>query len=170
MTSDLLTKFKTARAGVALFGVVAMLSLSACTNAGPAPVEPKNEPSSSSSAGIDASSSPSATPAPSEDNDNSTYPAPAVGGKTSAGEPIADAEARFVQGAKKRVENAGSDSKILSMGYETCEFYSESTTDKELFQKLEDASNGDHQTEVNYLYISGAAAKTLCPEYAEFGN
>lgn len=173
MNSAMLSKLKTARAGVALFGVVAMLSFSACSATPAIEDKPTTEPQSTSSsdAGIDAS----ATPEPTEDSlstdDTDTgYPAPAVGGKTSAGEPIADAEDRFIAAAKKRVEDAGSDATILRMGYETCAFYADSTTDTELFEKLEDASSGDHQTEVNYLYISGAASKTLCPEYAEFGE
>lgn len=163
MPSSILSNLKAVRNGVALLGVVTMLSLSACT---PAPA-PAPETSASETSKPEVSS----TPAPTEvveSDDSMSYPAPAVGAKTSVGEPIKEAEARFVAGAKKRVTGIESDSKILNMGYETCKYYAESANNSEFFQKLEDASNGDHDTEVNYVYISGASANTLCPEFTNF--
>ena len=168
MNSALMSHLKTARAGVALFGIAAMLSMSACTPA-PAPVpDTTTEPKPSATASAEVSATPSPTEEIDSTDENMTYPAPAVSGKTSVGEPVKDAEARFVTAVKKRVPDAGTDSKLLSMGYEVCGYYGESLNSSELFDKLEVASNGDHDTEVLYVYISGAAANTLCPEHTDF--
>lgn len=93
---------------------------------------------------------------------------PEVALETSAGESIESAENRYLIGMKKNNKNdelAYSDSKLLDIGYETCEYYSQSNTESELFDKLEQASNGDHDAEVMYIYASGGASLTLCPEY-----
>lgn len=183
MHSGLSNHLKTARAGIALLGIATMLSLSAC-GSGSNEKEPISEPTASASiapaptegvnedvvTGVEEPNASDTTPTEEAvtGDDETSYPAPDAELKTSVGEPIKDAEARFLTASKTRVENAGSDDKILAMGYETCEYYGESTTQSEFFDKLEAASNGDHDTEVNYLYISGAASKTICPEFADF--
>lgn len=95
---------------------------------------------------------------------------PEVALETSAGEPIESAENRYLTGMKKRNDPGYSDAKLLEIGYETCEYYSESTNQTEFFDKLEQASNGDHEAEVMYVYASGASSITLCPEYEKALN
>lgn len=90
---------------------------------------------------------------------------PEVALETSAGESIESAEGRYLTGMKKRNDVGYSDTKLLDIGYETCEHYGKSTNQTEFWDNLEKASNGDHDAEVMYVYASGASSITLCPEY-----
>lgn len=84
------------------------------------------------------------------------------------GEPVEDAEARFVKAAKAKDPNGMSDKELLDTGYEVCGYYFNSDSLNEVFDRIETASAGDHDTEVFLIGVSGWSSHTLCPEYAEF--
>lgn len=90
---------------------------------------------------------------------------PEVALETSNGEPIQDAENRYLIGMKKNNDPGYSDHKLLDIGYETCGYYSHSANKTEFYDNLTKASNGDKDAEAMYVYASGAASITLCPEY-----
>lgn len=176
MKSSLLSNLKTVKSGAALIGIAAMLSLSAC-GTGSAPVDsmtgtPTSEPAISAPAtpSPDVSSESTASPEASEDSGlkfTITYNRPDAGTKTSVGEPVEDAEARYLEKALT-YSNDETSSELLDMGYATCGFMLGSNTETELFDKIsEEYGTGD--TEVVAIQASGTASKTLCPEFADFG-
>lgn len=84
------------------------------------------------------------------------------------GEPLEDAEARFVTAAQKKAVNGESDVELLDIGYEICGFYFNSDNMSQVYQKIEDASNGDKEQEIFLVTASGYAMNTICPEYTDF--
>lgn len=166
------------RSAMALMGIAGMVALSACAPAtapealqsSTAPNSATSSPSASASANTEPENSASMEASPDKSYSTGTYPIPMDGSTTSVGEPVRDAENRFVQGVTKRLGNFAPDAKVLEMGYETCGFYLHSETNKDLFDKIDDASKGNGSTKAQYSYISGAAAHTLCPEYANFSE
>jgi len=179
MSSNILSPLKSIRTGAVLLGVVTMLSLSACTP----PVAPDGldgKPTDSVSATSTPRPVDGMTDRPTEDPTDTatedsglkftiTYDRPAHGTKTSVGEPVEDAEARFVEKALTYAENGETESELLDIGYKTCGFMLGSNTDTELFDKItEEYGTGD--TEVLAIYAAGTASKTLCPEFATFGE
>lgn len=130
--------------------------LAGCSNT-PAP-SPSDMASSTASA--DASASPSASP--------STYRKTPVNpeDKTSEGETVVAAEKRFVEYATGTVKTKKSSDEILETGYKMCHFFKEEGTISGVIQLIsEDAKNVEEETE--NLQLSGAAVKTICPEYKD---
>lgn len=84
------------------------------------------------------------------------------------GEPVEEAEARFVAAAKKKDTSNRSDKEILDTGYEVCGYYFNADNLTGVFDRIEAAADGDHDKEVFMVYASGSASKTICPEYADF--
>lgn len=165
MNQNLPTRFKGLRNGAVLVGLVAMLSLSACTTqAGPAENDNGN-PSESTSATATAD----ATDKIASDT-GYTYPAPAKGQTTSTGEPSEKAEARYLEKAVEAADDEGVEAnreKLLSMGYETCAHMLGSKDKASAVERIKDVTK---ESDVEALLISlrETASTTICPEYASF--
>lgn len=177
MSLTAINRLKSIRTGASLLGIVAMLSLSACSQ----PVAPDGldgKPTDSVSETSEPRPVDGMTDRPTEEPTDTatedsglkftiTYDRPAPGTKTSVGEPVEEAEGRFVEKALTYAENGETESELLDIGYTTCGFMLGSNTETELFDKItEEYGTGD--TEVLAIMASGTASKTLCPEFADF--
>jgi hypothetical protein len=84
------------------------------------------------------------------------------------GEPVEDAEARYVKAAKAKDPKGLSEKELLDTGYEVCGYYFNSENLSEVFDRIEVAAAGDHDQEVFLIGVSGWTSHTLCPEYDDF--
>lgn len=168
-TQPFSTIFRSTAVGISL---ATMLSLSACGNPGSTPPQPNPTASESSapSASAESSESPSVSASPSKSKDGKDLPylIPQAGSTTQVGEPVEDAEARFIAAAKKKDTNNRSDKELLATGYEICGYYFNANDMNGVFDRIESAANGDHDKEVFMITLSGYASKTICPEYMDF--
>jgi len=166
MTQNLLAHLKNARTGIAVLGILTMLSLSAC-DSGKTTVDgltgkPTDEPSISASA----------TPKAADDIDSDTgitYPPPAKGQTTSAGEPAEKAEARYLEKATEATENEDinkSDKELLTMGYETCGHMLNAKDMADARGRIK-AEINDGVTEDLMVALAGIASTTICPEFSK---
>lgn len=99
-----------------------------------------------------------------------TYPIPAPGEVTSIGEPIEDAEARFLEVVKSKAQNGETDAEILNLGYASCGLMSEVVTDAELAENAKVFSAGNPKVETLIMIASETASTTICPEFSDFGD
>lgn len=133
--------------------------LSACSGT-PNSQKSSNETSPEASASANGSASPSASPSsyrPSNSDPNA---------KTSEGEPVAEAEKRFVTYATGTVKTKKTTDEILETGYKMCSFFKDEGTISGVIQRISDDSKNVEEESEN-LQLSGAAVKTLCPEYKD---
>lgn len=168
-TQPFSTIFRSTAVGI---GLVAMLSLSACGNPGSTPPQPNPTVSESSSPSAEASETPgisaSASPSKSKSGKDLPYLIPQAGSTTQVGEPVEEAEVRFVTAAKKKDTNNRSDKELLDTGYQICGYYFNADDMNGVFDRIETAADGDHDKEVFMITLSGYASKTICPEYMDF--
>lgn len=157
---------KRARTGIALVGMLAMLSLSSCTPADDTKDGLNGNPTDDTS--VSASATPKAT-----DNIDSdtgiTYPPPAKGQTTSTGESAEKAEARYLEKATEAADNENldkSDKELLAIGYETCGHMLNAKDKADAHSKIKTATK-DEDTENLLVILSDTAATTICPEFSK---
>lgn len=153
---------KRARAGIALIGMLAMLSLSSCTPADDTKDGLNGNPTDDTSV--------SASATDNIDSDTGiTYPPPAKGQTTSTGESAEKAEARYLEKATEAADNENldkSDKELLAMGYETCGHMLNAKDKADAHSKIKTATK-DEDTENLLVTLSDNAATTICPEFSK---
>ena len=154
---------KTAKTKIfTLTTTVGLLALISACSGTPSDQNSSNtaSPEASASASASGSASPSASPTsyrPASSDPNA---------KTSEGEPVAEAEKRFVTYATGTVKTKKSTDEILETGYKMCSFFKDEGTISGVIQRISDDSKNVEEESEN-LQLSGAAVKTLCPEYKD---
>lgn len=84
---------------------------------------------------------------------------------TIVGEPVLEAEQRFVNAAVNKVKVEMNREDILRAGYKICHIYSEEGTNDATLDRITAESNNDEEGKI--IMLSGVAVKTLCPEYKD---
>lgn len=84
---------------------------------------------------------------------------------TIVGEPVLDAEQRFIDASVNKAKVKMSREDILKAGYKICFLYREEGTNDAVLDRITAESNNDEEGKI--IMMSGAAVKTLCPEYAD---
>lgn len=138
------------------FGLLAIIS--ACSPA-PSQTDTTNQPTPSEPP-ITETASPSASP--------TTYRKTPVNpeDKTSEGETVIEAERRFVEYATGTIKTKKSSDQILETGYKLCSFFKDEGALNGVIERIaQDAKNVEEESE--NLQMSGAAIKTICPEYKD---
>lgn len=136
-----------------------LLSVLAGCSSAPVPAPSASESVSSSAS---AEASPSASASPTSYRRDTSNP----NDTTSEGEPVLEAEKRFVAYATGTVKTKKSNDEILETGYKMCHFFKEEGTTSGVIQRIsKDAKNVEEESE--NLQLSGAAVKTICPEYKD---
>lgn len=142
-----------------------VLGLTACAGSNtPEPVPATNDSTVSSSP--EATSSPEASEAKSfvsgkdyrRDVSNPSH-------TTIVGEPVLEAEQRFVNAAVNKVKVKMNREDILRAGYKLCHIYGEEGTVDATLDRITAESNNDEEGKI--IMLSGAVVNTLCPEYRD---
>lgn len=123
--------------------------------------------------GPTASSSPSETASAQESQDTKSF----VAGRdyrrdvsdpthtTIVGEPVLEAEQRFIDASVNKAKVKMDREDILRAGYKICFLYREEGTNDAVLDRITAESSNEEEGKI--IMMSGAAVKTLCPEYAD---
>lgn len=84
---------------------------------------------------------------------------------TIVGEPVLEAEQRFVDASVNKAKVKMSREDILRAGYKICFLYREEGTNDAVLDRITAESSNEEEGKI--IMMSGAAVKTLCPEYKD---